>query len=312
MAAQSIKTLDAKHLDVEIVVLAGSVKYLDVEIKLEATMPAPQSTTWDPDRYLRFADQRGRPFQDLIARIGAASPARVVDLGCGPGNVTELLVERWPDASVLGLDNSAEMIDAARDRARPGRLEFRQADLRAWSAAAEPVDVLVTNATLQWVPGHLELLPRLLGQVAPGGWFAMGVPGNFTAPSHALLTGLQQSERWSGHFSGNEFRPASHEPADYLRALTDAGAEAEVWETTYLYIVDGENGVLDFVSSTALRPVLAELGGASSAAAQAFTAAYADALRVAYPPTKLHGRTVQILPYRRIFAVARKPEAGAS
>lgn len=274
-------------------------------------MPAPQSTTWDPDHYLRFADQRGRPFEDLIARVGAPSPARVVDLGCGPGNATELLAERWPDAHVLGLDNSAEMIEAAQKHARPGRLEFRRSDLRDWSAG-EPVDVLVTNATLQWVPGHLGLLSRLLEQVAPGGWFAMGVPGNFSAPTHTLLTELQQSERWSAHFTGAEFRPRSHEPAEYLHALTDAGARAEVWETTYFYVVDGENGVLDFVSSTALRPVLAELGGASSALAQEFTAAYADALRVAYPPTQLNGRTVQILPYRRIFALARKPTAGSS
>jgi len=274
-------------------------------------MPTPQSTTWDPDRYLRFADQRGRPFQDLIARVGALSPARVVDLGCGPGNATELLVERWPDAGVLGLDNSAEMIEAAQKHAQPGHLEFRRADLRDWSAD-EPVDVLVTNATLQWVPDHLDLLPRLLDQVAPGGWFAMGVPGNFGAPSHTLLTELQQSERWADHFTGAEFRPASHEPAEYLHALTDAGARTEVWETTYYYVVDGENGVLDFVSSTALRPVVAELGGASSAPAQSFTVAYADALRAAYPPTKLYGRTVQILPYRRIFAVAHKPAAAAS
>jgi trans-aconitate 2-methyltransferase len=275
-------------------------------------MPAPQSTTWDPDGYLRFADQRGRPFQDLIARIGAASPARVVDLGCGPGNATELLADRWPDAAVLGVDSSAEMIDAAQHRARtdgpgPGRLEFRRGDLRDWHASAsEPVDVVVTNATLQWVPGHLDLLPSLLEQVVPGGWFAMGVPGNFNAPSHALLADLQRSEPWSAYFTGSEYRPGSHDPADYLRALTDAGAEADVWETTYLYIVDGANGVLDFVSSTGLRPVLIELGGPNSAAAQDFTAAYAEALRTAYPPTTLHGRTVQILPYRRIFAVAQR------
>jgi trans-aconitate 2-methyltransferase len=276
-------------------------------------MPAPQSTTWDPDHYLRFADQRGRPFQDLIAQIGATGPAQVVDLGCGPGNATELLADRWPQAAVLGLDSSAEMIEAARRRTRAatgpgsGRLEFRRSDLREWQASgAEPVDVIVTNATLQWVPGHLDLLPGLLGQVVQGGWFAMGVPGNFTAPSHALLADLQRSQRWSGRFTGTEFRPASHDPAEYLRALTEAGAAAEVWETTYFYVVDGVDGVLGFVSSTALRPVLAELGGAETPAAQAFTAEYAEALRSAYPPTTLHGRTVQILPYRRIFAVAQR------
>jgi trans-aconitate 2-methyltransferase len=263
------------------------------------------STTWDPDRYLRFAEQRGRPFRDLVARIGTDRAARVVDLGCGPGNATQLLIERWPDAAVLGLDNSAEMIAAARQRTRPGRLEFERADLREWTAA-EPVDVLITNAALQWVPGHLGLLGRLVRQISPGGWFAMGVPGNFTAPSHALLSELQQSEPWAAQFTGAQFRPASHEPDEYLRALTDVGTEAEVWETTYYYVVDGEDGVLDFVSSTALRPVLAELGGADAPAAVAFATAYADSLRVAYPPTVLRGRTVQVLPYRRIFAVAKR------
>ncbi len=263
-----------------------------------------QSTTWDPERYLRFADQRARPFEDVLARIPADRPGRVVDLGCGPGNVTELLAGRWPDANVLGLDSSAEMIAAAQARAVPGRLEFARSDLRDWRAQP-PVDVLITNATLQWVPGHLSLLPTLLGQLAPGGWFAMGVPGNFTAPSHTLLADLQRDERWSDRFTGAQFRPFSHEPADYLRALTAAGGEAEVWETTYYYVLPGVTGVLDFVSSTALRPVLAELGGPGTDAAREFVDAYADALRTAYPPELLDGRTVQVLPYRRLFAVAR-------
>jgi trans-aconitate 2-methyltransferase len=160
---------------------------------------------------------------------------------------------------------------------------------------------------LQWVPGHLDLLPTLLGQIVPGGWFAMGVPGNFTAPSHALLAELQRDSRWSGYFTGAQFRPSSHEPADYLRALTAAGAQAEVWETTYYYVLPGGNGVLDFVSSTALRPVLTELGGPGTDAAGEFVNAYAAALRVAYPLTQLADRTVQILPYRRLFAIAQIP-----
>jgi trans-aconitate 2-methyltransferase len=265
-----------------------------------------QSTTWDPARYLRFADQRARPFEDLLARVPAERPSRVVDLGCGPGNVTTLLAERWPEASVLGVDSSAEMIAAAERRAIPGRLGFEHADLRTWQAQS-PVDVLITNATLQWVPGHLELLPMLLGRLAPDGWFAMGVPGNFTAPSHTLLTALQRDSRWSERFTGAQFRPSSHDPADYLRALSAAGGEAEVWETTYYYVLPGVNGVLDFVSSTALRPVLTELGGPGTDAAHDFVDAYADALRNAYPPELLDGRTVQVLPYRRVFAVAHVP-----
>ncbi len=270
-----------------------------------------QSTTWDPARYLRYADQRGRPFEDLLARIPADRPRRVADLGCGPGNVTAQLCRRWPEAEVIGVDSSAEMIEAATagadaQLATEGRLTFERADLRAWQPA-EPVDVLITNATLQWVPGHLDLLRNLLGHIKPGGWFAMGVPGNFGAPSHTLLADLQRDSRWADRITGEQFRPASHEPIEYLRALTEAGATAEVWETTYYYVLPGVNGVLDFVSSTALRPVLTELGGPGTDAAHAFTGAYADALRTAYPPELLGGRTVQVLPYRRLFAIARVP-----
>ncbi len=283
-----------------------------------ARRPAAPSTAWDPAAYLRFADQRGRPFQDLVARVPATAPARVVDLGAGPGNVTALLAERWPSAQILGIDNSPDMVAAATAKygtaasggssGQPGAgsLRFELRDLREWTAD-EPVDVLVTNAALQWVPGHIDLLPRLLAQLAPGGWFAMGVPGNFTAPSHALLAALQAEPRWAARVTGEQFRPRSHEPADYLRVLTEAGARAEVWETSYYYVLDGADGVLDFVSSTALRPVLEELGGADTAAAREFTAEYGAALREAYPPTTLGGRTVQILPYRRLFAVAQTP-----
>ncbi len=285
-----------------------------------ATRPAAsaQSTTWDPARYLRFADQRGRPFEDLLARVPAGNPRRVADLGCGPGNVTALLARRWPGADVLGVDSSAEMIAAATaslDKTRSdaasdagGRLHFERADLREWRPE-RPVDVLITNATLQWVPGHLDLLPTLLGHVAPGGWFAMGLPGNFGAPSHTTLAALQRDPHWSSRIAGAQYRPMSHEPTDYLRALTDAGAQAEVWETSYYYVLPGVNGVLDFVSSTALRPVLTELGGPGTDDARDFVNAYADALRAAYPPVMLGGRTVQVLPYRRLFAVARVPEA---
>src|SRR6478735_851490 len=139
--------------------------------------------TWDPDRYLTYADERGRPFVELIARIDAASPRTVVDLGCGPGNLTSLLADRWPDASVVGVDSSAEMIAAASD----DRIRFEVGDLRSWTG---PVDVLVSNATLQWVPDHLDLLPHLVAQVSPGGWFAFQVPGNFDEPSHTIRRDL--------------------------------------------------------------------------------------------------------------------------
>lgn len=272
------------------------------------TTPTTQDTTWDPQRYLRFERHRAQPFRDLLARVradGEPAPGSVVDLGCGPGNATQLLAERWPDARVLGVDSSAQMIDAATARTVPGHLEFRLGDLRELTADQldGPADVVITNATLQWVPGHLDLLPALVDLVAPGGTFALGVPGNFESPSHTTLAELQREPRWATRLSGLEVRPAVPEPEDYLRALTAAGLDADAWETTYLYVVDGEDGVFDFVSATALRPVLKELGGAESEAAAEFCDEYRKALRAAYPATSLGGRTVQVLPFRRIFAL---------
>src|SRR5215207_7384374 len=170
---------------VDVVAHAGSLafaKNLDIK-RLEDDSRALHS--WDPDRYLTYADERGRPFVELVTRIGAASPTSVVDLGCGPGNLTALLVERWPDAHVAGLDSSDEMIAKARETTPA--VAFDVADLRDWvTSEGEPVDVLVSNATLQWVPGHLDLLPALAGRVPPGGWLAFQVPGNFGEPSHTL------------------------------------------------------------------------------------------------------------------------------
>ena len=253
---------------------------------------------WDPDRYLVFADQRGRPFADLMAQVRASDPADVVDLGCGPGNATAALARRWPRARVVGVDSSAEMIAAARTL---DGVEFVEADLREWSPAG-PVDVLVSNATLQWVPDHLDQLPRLTSFVAPAGWFAFQVPGNFGEPAHVLLRELLDSPRWRDRL--DVARPASHEPARYLGALLELGFDAEVWETTYLHVLPGEDAVLAWMSGTGLRPVLDALDGEERSE---FVEEYRTRLRTAYPPDR-HGT---VLPYRRIFAVARRPDAGA-
>ncbi len=149
--------------------------------------------SWDPDRYLTYADERGRPFVELLARVGAAEPRTVVDLGCGPGNLTALLAARWPGATVTGVDSSPEMIASA--RADHGdAATFEVADLRDWTAP-DGVDVLVSNATLQWLPDHLDLLPGLVAQVRPGGWLAFQVPGNFGEPSHTIRTTWPPSRR---------------------------------------------------------------------------------------------------------------------
>jgi trans-aconitate 2-methyltransferase len=251
--------------------------------------------TWDPDRYLTYADERGRPFVELLARVGAGAPQTVVDLGCGPGNLTSLLRERWPRAHVAGLDSSREMIERAR-AADPG-IVFDVADLRTWVTTSAPVDVLVSNATLQWVPGHLDLLPGLVATVSDGGWLAFQVPGNFAEPSHVIRTELAAQAPYADH-TRDVAVPSSHDPEVYLEALARLGCEVDVWETTYLHVLTGTDPVFTWVSGTGARPTLQALPGDLRAA---FEEEFKRRLRAAYP--ERDGRVV--LPFRRIFAVAR-------
>jgi trans-aconitate 2-methyltransferase len=256
---------------------------------------------WDPATYLRYAGERARPFVDLLAHVRAGSPGVVVDLGCGEGALTASLAQRWPEARVVGVDSSPEMLAAAAEHAEPGRVSFEQGDVRDWRPHA-PVDVLVTNAVLHWVPEHPDLLRRWAGELAPGGELAVQVPGNFRAPTHALLTELCRSPRWSARVAGLAPQPdAVLDPAGYLDVLTGAGLEADVWETTYLHVLRGADPVLGWVRSTVLRPVLAALDDAE---VEDLTKAYAAALRAAYPE-RPDGTTV--LPFRRVFAVGRRP-----
>lgn len=253
-------------------------------------------TTWDPGTYLQFADQRGRPFADLLARVGADRPATVVDLGCGPGQLTATLADRWPTATVTGVDTSAEMVERAAEHAG-SRVSFAVGDLRQWQPD-EPVDVLFSNATLQWVPEHRALLPRLLAAVAPGGWFAFQVPGNFDEPSHRLLHELAADPRFADATADVE-RPSSAEPVDYLNDLTGLGCEVDVWETTYLHLLTGPDPVFRWISGTGARPVLQALDARRRSE---FETEYRTLLTDAYPP----GPSGTVLPFRRIFAVARR------
>jgi trans-aconitate 2-methyltransferase len=255
------------------------------------------TAAWDPAGYLRFGDERARPFTDLLARVAAREPRTVVDLGCGEGALTASLAQRWPGARVTGVDSSPEMLAAAAAHAVPGRVGFAAGDVQEWQPDG-PVDVLVTNAVLHWVPGHADLLRRWAGQLAPGGWLALQVPGNWRAPTHALLAGLCRSPRWAGLVG--DAAPAEDavlDPAGYLEVLSGAGLTTDAWETTYLHVLRGDDPVLGWVRSTVLRPVLARLGEDDAAE---LTAEYAAALRAAYP-RRPDGTT--LLPFRRVFAV---------
>ena len=257
--------------------------------------------TWDPDRYLTYADERGRPFVELMARVGAEAPASVVDLGCGPGNLTSLLRERWPDADISGLDSSREMIEQARS-AEPS-ITFEVADLRGWAAAGDPVDVLISNATLQWVPDHLDLLPSLVGRVRHGGWLALQVPGNFEEPSHTIRRDLAAEASYAEH-TRDVAVPSSHDPVVYLEALAGLGCTVDAWETTYLHVLTGPDPVFAWVSGTGARPTLQAL---PDDLRPAFEDEFRRRLRAAYP--ERDGRVV--LPFRRVFAVAQVPGSAA-
>jgi trans-aconitate 2-methyltransferase len=250
------------------------------------------TTTWDPALYLDFDDHRSRPFHDLLARVGARDPRRVVDMGCGPGHLTEVLAARWPGATVTAFDSSAQMVAAARERG----VVAEQIDVREWMPAPD-TDVVVTNAVLQWVPEHGALLPRWLDALPAGAWFALQVPGNLDAPSHALVRELLDEPRWRGTTDLRD-GTAVLDPAGYADLLAGAAA-VDAWETTYLQRLTGDDPVLHWISATALRPVRDAL---PEDGYRAFRAELAPRLRAAYP-TRADGSTW--FPFRRVFAVAR-------
>jgi trans-aconitate 2-methyltransferase len=254
------------------------------------------ATSWDPTLYLTYEDHPARPFHDLVNRIGATNPRRVVDLGCGPGHLTALLAARWPHAHIDALDSSADMVAAALSRG----IAARQADVVDWVPQPD-ADVVVTNAVLQWVPSHQRLLTRWMAALPAGAWLAVQVPGNFSAPSHTLAREVVASRpRWRDRVTLRDDQAVS-DPAVYAQLLTAAGAQVDAWETTYQQRLTGEDPVLTWMSGTALRPVADGLDADEYAE---FRAVLADRLREAYPPAP-DGATW--FPFRRIFAVAHKP-----
>jgi trans-aconitate 2-methyltransferase len=258
---------------------------------------------WDPTRYRQFGAERSRPFYELVARIGATEPRFVADLGCGPGELTADLCARWPGAEVLGVDNSAEMIAATEaivsglPEGSRGRLSFELADVSGWEPPRQ-VDVIVSNAMLQWLPEHEKLLPSWVGHLAPGGWLAFAVPGNFDQPTHSLLREMAASPRWRDLLAGVAFNRQAADPAEYLDLLAREGCLVDAWETTYLHVLEGEDPVLRWYQGTGLRPVIAALDEEQAAE---FMTEYGALLREHYP-RQPYGT---VLPFRRVFVVAQ-------
>ncbi len=251
--------------------------------------------SWNPDLYLAFGDHRLRPALDLMARVPLAAPRRIVDLGCGPGNVTKLLAERWPGAHVIGIDNAAEMLERAR-KDYPA-LEWRQGDIASWRAE-EPVNLVFTNAALQWLDDHERLYPRLLSQVAPGGALAVQVPRNDDSPSHVAIRETVAAGPWRQHLEPLVRSARVAPPQFYHRLLAPLAKGLNIWDIDYLQVLSGENPVVEWTKGTALSPFLAAL---EEPARSAFEAQYRERVLKAYPP-EADGRT--LYPFRRLFLVA--------
>jgi trans-aconitate 2-methyltransferase len=252
---------------------------------------------WDPKLYMKFGAERTRPAAELLSRIFVETPKRVADLGCGPGNSTELLVARWPQADINGIDSSPEMLKDA--QASGVKAKWELADVAAWQPK-EAFDVVYSNATLQWVPGHPKLLPRLMNAVAENGVFAFQVPRNFGAPSHQILYALAKEEKWAAKLANTGERAGALEPDEYYSILEPHARHIDIWETSYLQVMEGENAVYNWISGTGLRPFANALQGD---AREAFLTEYRRRLNEAYPMRK-SGKT--LFAFQRLFAVATR------
>lgn len=253
------------------------------------------NSEWDPAQYLRYTDERLRPVIDLIARIAHPGPQRVVDLGCGTGSALPLLAARFPGAEVSGVDGSEAMLAPAAGRGFATEL----ADIAAWRPSTA-VDVIFSNAALHWLPDHRTVFQRLLDSLAPGGVLAVQMPAMHDHPLRALQAEVAATGPWATRLAGITSAPPTLEPGEYYDILVGRTTGVDIWLTTYLHVLHGEDPAVQWAKGTSLRPFLAALDAAER---QAFLDAYACALRPHYPP-RADGAV--LLPFRRLFIVARK------
>lgn len=252
---------------------------------------------WDPGQYLKFADHRLRPALDLLARIPVEGLSTVVDLGCGPGNVTPHLARRWPDANFVGVDGSPEML--AKARVAMPEATWIEADIAAWDAPG-PIDLLYSNAALHWLGYHETLFPRLMGMLSPGGVLAVQMPRNYQAPSHTDILETAADGPWRDRLAPL-LRPSPVAPPEaHYRILAPHAARLDLWETTYIQVFEGENPVAEFTKGSALKPLLDAL---EEPMRGDFERAYRRRIAASYPH-EADGRT--LFPFRRLFLVAQR------
>ena len=257
--------------------------------------------TWSAAQYTKFEDERTRPVRDLLAQVRNTAVTRAVDIGCGPANSTELLVARYPDAAVTGLDSSADMIEAARKRL-PG-VAFKVSDIAGWQTD-ETYDLILANAVLQWLPNHAALMPALVGKLAPGGSLAVQVPDNLDEPAHRIMRETVADGPWAAKLAGAaKARESRHDANWYYRTLTGCGAAVDIWLTVYHHVLPGgASAIVEWFKGSGLRPFLDPLDADERTA---YLARYEAAVAEAYPA--LPDGTV-LLPFPRLFFVATRPE----
>jgi trans-aconitate 2-methyltransferase len=251
---------------------------------------------WNPEQYLKFGSERTQPVRDLISRIALESPRRIVDLGCGPGNSTEELANRWPASSIQGIDNSIEMIERARGTYPDSH--WRVADAAYWKAE-EPVDLIFSNAMLHWVPDHEHLCPRLLEQAAAGGALAVQAPAHYDSPLHREMLEVSRQPLWTERMDRARNALTNHPPEFYYDLLAQMASRVDVWETTYYHVLAGPGSVLDWFRGTGLRPFLEAL--ADDEERGRFETMLGDRYEKTYP-RRPNGRV--LFPFRRLFFVA--------
>ena len=267
---------------------------------------AVSSEIWISDAYLRSSMPRTQGVLDLLGRVRHPGPRLIADLGCGPGNNTELIAQRWPEAMVIGVDSSSDMIAAARERERPGRLEFRQADLTEWQPAGL-FDIVLLNAVLQWIPDHPALLPRLAALLAPGGVLGFQMPGRLPGQSPNVYVldiarEMTGEPEWRDKLSGVYTSHDLLDPMGYIIALGDLGLRAEAWETRYAYPLTGGGRLVEHASGAVLRPALASLAPHE---ADRFLAEFSRRVGLACPPQVIGGESVEVFHQSRVFAVGQ-------
>jgi trans-aconitate 2-methyltransferase len=257
--------------------------------------------TWSAAQYVKFEEERTRPVWDLVARIPVTAARRAADIGCGPGNSTEVLRARYPEAEMVGIDSSPDMIAAARKRLPD--VDFIIADIEGWEG--KDFDVILANAVIQWIPDHQALLPALMAKLAPGGSLAVQTPDNLDEPSHRLMREVAADGRWVGKLADAAKARAARRGADwYFRLLRGYASSVDIWRTTYFHPLAGARAIVEWVKGTGLRPFLDPL---DTWEREAYLARYEAAIAEAYP-SEADGTV--LLPFPRLFVVASRGSPG--